>query len=302
MTPPAMRHLHLLAHELAPFAAGLRALEDAISYPLDRDRFTIDHGPDYHPFFSGLGEAHFLLALDGDRVVATLCGMLRPVRARGQTHLGLYLGDYKVAPSHRGTGVGLGLLHYGLGQLLADPRRSALRCLYGAAMRGPHGDVMRTRKAWLHPGWIVRPAARMRLWFADPRALARVDPRLCPPPPDHDGWDLSPHDPAAPTLVCTAGRKDLRLVSTGAPLPLVHLAGGPSVWGASWGHWLRRAGEALADTRPEAQACFALDARLHGHHTWIAAQGLCPDAECTVYALARGMGAGPWVHLSTCDI
>jgi len=297
-----VRYLHLLASELGPFAASLRALEDSIRYPLDRDFFTIDHGADYHPFFSGLGEAHFLLALDGDRVVATVCGMLRPVVARGRNHLGLYLGDYKVAPSHRGSGVGVNLLRYGMGQLLRDPRRSTLRCLYGAAMRGDRGDVMRARKGWLHPAWIVRPSARMRLWFADPRALARLNPAACPPPPRTPGWNLSPQSPGAPVLVSTAGRKDLRLASTGAPLPLVHLVGGPDTWGASWGHWLREAGEALADTQPEAQACFALDNRLDDHHAWMATQGIAPDATCTVYSLALGMGPAAWVYLATSDI
>ena len=43
--------------------AAVSALERGVTYPLGHDRFAIDHGSAYHPFFSALGDARFLVAL-----------------------------------------------------------------------------------------------------------------------------------------------------------------------------------------------------------------------------------------------
>ncbi|MBI3724212.1 GNAT family N-acetyltransferase, partial [bacterium] len=64
---------------LAPYAPGLRALEAGIAYPIGggADSFRIDHGETYHPFFSSLGRAWFLVALAGEEVVGTLALVAR---------------------------------------------------------------------------------------------------------------------------------------------------------------------------------------------------------------------------------
>src|SRR5207248_8774995 len=64
--PRMTRIIRVLAAQLGPYAASLRALEEPIRYPIadGADSFRIDHGADYHAFFSRLGEAHFLLALE----------------------------------------------------------------------------------------------------------------------------------------------------------------------------------------------------------------------------------------------
>ena len=66
-------------------------------------------------------------------------------------------------------------------------------------------------------------------------------------------------------LVSTAGRKDLRRVSSGAQWPLVHLGLGPAAWPSRWVDYLRLA----AADHPGAFCCFALDERLAAHLAWI---------------------------------
>ncbi|MDB4932378.1 MAG: hypothetical protein JWM10_4862 [Myxococcaceae bacterium] len=292
---------------LAPYAAGLRALERDITYPLSdgAERFWIDHGPDYHPFFSQLGDAHFLLALDGARVVGVLTGVLRRARANSVPVETAYLCDFKVARSHRGGRVARTMALTALGLAATQRRFRRWRYAYGAAMRGAAGDVMRSARG-LHPGRLFAPTATLRLFFARPGALAALDPSGCPLTPATVGLDLSPGlAPRHPLgLVSTAGRKDLRLVSSGEPWPLVHLGFGPDSWAGRWADYLRLAGAAAQREHPGALACFALDERLQSHLDWIAAAGLASDTVCTVYGW-RLPGAPPspaWVHLSTSEI
>ena len=293
---------------VVPYAPSLRRLEESIRYPIadGADHFFIDHGEHYHPFFSTMGHAHFLLALRGDEVVGSVAGVVRDVRVAGREVRALYICDLKVAAGERGRGLARRMLQHGLGQLLRRPALRACRLLYGAAMRGKKGDVMRTARG-LNPLRLGGTDARLALYFVPPARLAGLDVSRAPPPPRSPGIEFGPSPSApfeAPGLCSTAGRKDLRLLSTGQPWPLVHLPLGPSAWGPSWGAWLRACGEVLVARQPSATTCFAIDERLAEHVTWLAGEGIRPDTVCTVYSLAplflRG-GAG-WVHLPTSEI
>jgi hypothetical protein len=293
---------------LAPYADGLARLERAIRYPVadGANFFRIDHGPDYAAFFAGLGRPEFLLALDGRDVVGTLAGVYREARWAGRCLPALYACDYKLAASKRGAGLGRAMLARGLRELATDSQLRSFRLVYGAAMRGAKGDVMRSARG-LHPARLARPIARLHVYFAEPRALAALEPAGCPPGPLAPGLDLSPNQPPSlrpPGLLSTRGRKDLRLGEGGEPWPLEHLPLGPSAWTLSWGAYLRTCGEALVHEGAPGPACFALDERLTGLAAWLRGQGVEPGAGCTVYGLAMLLKPPPlaWAHLATSEI
>lgn len=299
----SLRLLHLRPDELAPWVERLRALERDISYPLDdgRDRFVVSHGAAYHPFFSSLGDAHFLLALDGERLVGCLAGVRKPVHAPGGEVPAAYLGDLKVHRDWRGRGLPARLLARALALSLRDWSRLHWRFAFGAAMRGANGDVMRAARG-VNLMKLGRPHATLDLYFVAPRALAALDVRGAPATPSAPGLDLSPA--ATRDVVSTLGTKDFVLQSTGRPWPLVHLPRGPAGWGDSHAAYLRRGGEALLREHAPGPACFGLDQRLGAERAFLAARGLQPGAVCTVYALAttpRARGAR-WVHLATSEI
>ena len=265
--------------ELAWFVPSLRRLEASITYPLDRDAFRIDHGSDYHPFFSEMGEVRFILAVEGTEVLGTLALVLK----KGA----LYLADFKVREDQRGKGLSR--------KIAAEAFRRAFqgrrwRFAFMAAMRGVKGDVTRTGGLMMK---LLRPAARLHVYFARPEELARVSEGLRPPGP---GLSLSHAPPSL--LVSTAGRKDLRLVSSGESWPLVHLACPPEAWGDSLGTYLRRCARVMP---PGTVGCFALDERLEDHVRWLEAAGIVPGATCTIHAFPRVPRAS-WLHLATSEI
>lgn len=302
----SLRFLHVCAQEIAPFVPALRGLEAAITYPIadGADRFRIDHGADYHSFFSGLGEAHFVLALDGegpDAVVGAMAGVLRSGRAGEVTIPSVYLGDLKLHRDYRGQGVIPRMMLFALG-LTRQARFRRWRLAYGAAMRGERGDLMRSARG-LHLLRLGSVMARLSIYFAPAARLAELRPESAPPPP-RGGLDLSPDCERRPLLPpgieTTAGRKDLRLVSTGEPWPLWHLV--RSVGSPGWAAYLRECGQELR-ARP-GLACFAVDERLTEWTQWLGACGLTPGAVCTVYGLGlvRAAYGAPFVHLATSEI
>jgi hypothetical protein len=295
--------------ELGPYVEGLRAIERETSYPIgDSDHFTIDHGPEYHRFFSTLGQdARFLVALDGDEVIGGVVGMYRDILLRGRPVRGVYGADWKLAKAYRGKGVARQMLTWGASRIFTDGSLRDWRYAWVAAMKGAHGDVMRTVKG-MHIGKLSSAAGTLAVYFAHPAKLAALSTGDAPAPPDPDrGVNLShvvagPVDP--PGLVSTAGRKDLRLASTGQPWPLVHLPLGPAHWKPTWGAYLASCGQALVATRPSAVACFSIDERLSSHISWLASKGVEPSASCTVYAFDSTMRAwrASWLHLATSEI
>ncbi|MBI2390540.1 MAG: GNAT family N-acetyltransferase [Deltaproteobacteria bacterium] len=304
-----MRYRVLLqeSHELAPYVAQLRELERSITYPLadGAEHFFIDHGPDYHPFFSTMGQrAGFLLAFDGELLVGTFAGVLRRARLGDALVPSLYLADYKIRASHRGTGVAASII-WSCVALLREPELRAPRIFYGAAMRGARGDLMRSARGLKRVMRLTRPIASLEVFFADPARLAALDLAHAPGPPRGRGLDLSPDASTlarGPGIVSTAGRKDLRLVSSGSPFALEHLPLGPAQQAGGFGAYLKACGEALSGS--SARACFAVDERLDDRVRWLRGQRVQPGARCTVYALRVPPARGPvdWVHLASSEI
>ena len=296
---------------LGPHVAELRALERDIHYPIDdgNDHFSIDHGPDYHPFFSMMGDrARFLLVIDGDRVVGSLAGVWRASSLADDVLPSLYLADLKLAPAYRGRGLVSKMLWHGLRKLPFRKDFQGWRFAYAAAMRGDRGDIMRSVHG-ANPAGVSSTCAQMVLFFASADALSGLPGFDPPPPPLRPGLDLSPASPDAPLVISTAGRKDLRLISSGAAWPLVHLNRAPSGWGrGGLSAYLRRCATLIDDHHRGALACFALDQRLRGHIDWLDRNGVAPGALCTIYGLhlrvpfLPAARRAPWAHIATSDI
>lgn len=294
---------HVEAHALAPYVDDLRALERDVSYPIDdgSDRFVLSHGEAYHPFFSAMGEAHFVIALEQGRVVGCIAAVRKRVRAATGDVDAVYLGDLKVAPAWRGSGVPARMLFFALKVWARSPRRLSWRFAFGAAMRGERGDVMNAAKG-VTPMKLGTSFALLNVYFVEPAKLAALNVEGAPATPTSAGLDLSPSIEA--DVVSTLGAKDFVLQSTKQPWPLVHLPRGPAGWGRSHAEFLRRGGERLLGLQASGPACFALDQRLSAERDFLRHRGIEPGAVATVYAFSttRRTRQVPWVHLATNEI
>ncbi|NTX12440.1 GNAT family N-acetyltransferase [Myxococcus sp. CA056] len=293
---------------LGPYVERLRPLERGIEYPIadGADHFFIDHGPEYHPFFSSMGDAYFLLALRGEQLLGSVTGISRQVLRGDTAAQGFYICDLKVAPHARGTGLARRLIFQGLTHLFRIPALRGIRFLYGAAMRGARGDVMHTARGW-NPLRMGRPESRLALYFVPPARLAALELAGAPTQVPGDGLVLGPSSGRkleGAGWCTTSGSKDLQLRSTNKPWPLVHLAAPPTAWTRGWGHYLRECGRELAGRNADTLACFTLDERLKAQLDWLRDAGISPDTVCTVYSLdlTRLKGTPAWVHLPSSEI
>ncbi len=69
----------------------------------------IDRNPDFFKLLDKRGESRVFLALDENKVIGSLCDSLQQVYVGGQVLPLHYIGDFKVAASHRNRGIGLQL-------------------------------------------------------------------------------------------------------------------------------------------------------------------------------------------------
>ncbi len=303
-----MKIQFLYAQEMSPYQDQLRALEEEIQYPIadGADFFTIDHGDDYTAFFRKMGDARFLLAVDRDRVVGTICAVVRTATKGGRTYRTFYASDLKLSPDVRGKGLWKKMGWKGLFLALRPSILKDWRMVYVAAMQGERGDVTRAGKG-MNVSKLGAPTARLSIYFVEPARLAALRVEGAPPPPSGAGLDLSPDAPAsvtAPGWTSTAGCKDLRLRSTGEPWPLVHLPLGPSAWTPTFAAYLQRCGQAIVREGRPGPCCFSLDERLADQIDWLLSKGIEAGATCNVYSF-RLPGAPrrePWLHLATLQI
>lgn len=299
-------HFELLeSYELAPFIASLRALEQSITYPLDEDTFTINHGEFYHDFFSRKGTSRFLVATaeqGSHEVLGTLAGIWHKALHHDtstSSFNALYLGDLKLDPSMRGQSVIQRMLWFAMRRFVVEPRLGHWDLVYGAAMRGANGDVTRSIRG-AHMGHLLQPMARLSLYFATPKQLANLDLRRCPKPPKQPGWTLGAN--TDPMLVRNDGIKQMHLQSQREIWSLTHLNHGPAQWPVHLGDTLRRAHLQMRASHQDNALCFALDQRLDDHHQWCASQGIHPGAMCTIYGLNMTHHTPSWVHLCPAEI
>lgn len=295
----------LEAWELWPWRDALRALEGAITYPLDDQglqRFTIDHGQDYEAFFSRRGPARFMIASDErGELLGTMAGCWHKARLHHELFTALYMGDLKLSPAARGQRVVHKMAAHALYALFTQRRLRGWSIVYGAAMQGARGDVTRSMTG-AHAGRLLEPMARLALYFTSSQALQALDLRGCPVV-QRAGLNLSP------TQVpwrSNMPEKTLRLLPEHKPWPLIHLTQGPGTSLEPYGHYLRQCGQQLAVYAPDHQVCFALDERLIEHKRWLSQRGLEPGGACMIYGLkidALLPRITPaWLHLAPCDI
>lgn len=198
-----MRILRLSARDRPAWQDRLRAFSERFTYPLGDDRFRIDHGPDYFRFFDRCGEAIPFLAVDGDRVVAAACAVLREAPSLGRAW---YLCDLKVDWAFKGRGAALSLIRSAMPYCLRRCRRG-----YAITMLGPgaHRSPV-PRLLGRLPLLSFETGPRLEIYSLGLEELLRAAPLLR----RHRG---------SISLESLRGIKDLVLESTGRPMPLWHL-------------------------------------------------------------------------------
>lgn len=260
--------------EFFAYKSRVAELEGKASYPLGpNERFKIDHGDDYFAFFRRMGELHYFVALDGERVVGVGAGILRdiPFTEGAAPQKSWYLCDLKVDPEYRGTFIPM--------QMFKSAAWNAFKCTrgYAISMNPPSGQN-RIVKMFNDHGWIpISPPKQLGIFSFDKQQVEAHR-------------SIIEHHRGPMSYLSLKGKKDLILESTKAPLPLLHV------------QFDRIAGsEPLLVEAPEEghthMFCALQDSLLSqelGRH------GVEPVATASI--LSRGMETTDWSFVLTSDI
>lgn len=202
----------LQSEEWKVFQSRIADLEKGTRYPLGEDRFEIDHGEDYFAFFTRLGRLHYYVALDGERVVAVAAAILRrvPSVSREKPKPVWYLCDLKVHPEYQGRYIPVSIFVHAFPKLYP-------RCARGYAISMDPDSERPNRVARMLKRFPLAPmsiATRLGIISLDAKQMQAIEPILR----EHFG---------CVSYLSLAGKKDIVLQSTGAPMPLLHVQFGP---------------------------------------------------------------------------
>ena len=209
---PSLRIRELHTEEWKVFQSRIADLEKGTSYPLGEDRFEIDHGEDYFAFFTRLGQLRYYVVLDGERVVAVAAAILRnvPPASRQKPKTVWYLCDLKVHPEYQGRYIPVSIFVHAFPKLYP-------RCARGYAISMDADSQRPNRVALMLKRFPLAPmsiATKLGIISLDAEQMQKVEPVLR----KHFG-SLS--------YLSLAGKKDIILQSTRAPMPLLHVQFGP---------------------------------------------------------------------------
>ena len=265
-----IRELH--AEEWKVFQSQIADLEKGTSYPLGEDRFEIDHGEDYFAFFTRLGRLHYYVVLDGERVVAVAAAILRrvPPVSREKPKTVWYLCDLKVHPEYRGRYIPVSIFAHAFPKLYP-------RCARGYAISMDADSERPNRVALMLKRFRLAPmsiATQLGIISLDVKQMRVVEPVL----QEHFG---------SISYLSLAGKKDIILRSTRAPMPLLHVQFGPC---AEQGFSEPLEGYVH-------MFCVSMD---HPLLEVLGHQGIYPSATATV--VHHGMEKWDWGFILTSDI
>ena len=209
---PALNIRELHSEEWKVYQSRIADLEKGTSYPLGEDRFEIDHGEDYFAFFTRLGQLHYYVVLDGERVVAVVAAILRrvPPANRQEPKSVWYLCDLKVHPEYRGRYLPLSIFAHAFAKLYP-------RCARGYAISMDTDTERPNRVALMLKRFPLAPmsiATKLGIVSLNAKQMQEVEPVLR----EHFGRI---------SYLSLAGKKDIILQSTRAPMPLLHVQFGP---------------------------------------------------------------------------
>ena len=202
----------LTRQDRAGFQERVFAMEKGVTYPLGEDRFELDHGDDYFAFFDRMGETAYHAVLEGDRVVAVGCGVLRsiPKKAGGAPEPLWYGCDLKVDRAYRGKRLPWEMFKF------AIPRKYPV-CGRGYGISMNPGDGSENPVVRLCERFTLAPmrcAGTLFFYSLAADQMAEVAP-----------WVETERGPLG--YLSLGGIKDIVLQSTGRPMPLLHVQFGP---------------------------------------------------------------------------
>ncbi|MFL5785538.1 MAG: GNAT family N-acetyltransferase [Bacteriovoracaceae bacterium] len=193
--------VRLTSQNISRHQERLEEFETLFRYPLGEDEFTISHGKNYLGFIERIGPHVTYFGEHEGKIISIGAGTI------SRRHKAWYLCDMKVHPEHRGKGIPRKLFsRYFFFNYLKCRRGFALNMVSADGKKNPIVKIMEN-----FPWTPLKVGTKLNFYYEDHANTLDALKILGRP---------NPH------FSSLAGKKDLVLKSSGAPIPLLHLEWG----------------------------------------------------------------------------
>jgi hypothetical protein len=265
------------------YVSQFREIEKYIEYPLEdgENTFTIDHGLDYHTFFSQQGhKSRFIAIKNNDRVIGTLAVVWKTIQIIDKNYTAIYFSDLKLDFKYRKKRI----IHKLFWYLLKNwPLKKDFRgwdFAYYCAMLRDGGSVEKSFSI-LNPARLASGTAMFNIYMVDPEKIRLLN------------WEEKSVNKVESFINLSSqrnefvfwndGKKDIISKATKTVMPLGHLH--PQFFINKYSIAHKNAINEISN-KDNALACFAIDNRDKQKIEWLKSNDISTETKCKIFSFS----------------
>ena len=279
-----------------------KTLEKKIEYPLEdgNGSFKIDHGLNYHTFFTQQGfKTRFAVIKKDEKIIGTVAGIWKPIRINNKDYTGFYISDLKIDSNYRKKNILRKLLWYLLKRWPITPDYQGWDFNYYCTMLRKGKGVDISFKSF-NPAKLPSYSATMNIYMVNPRDLLLLNLNSLPDNEKPKSINLSPL--RVENVLWNNGIKDIVSTTDNSIMQLGHLH--PQILTKKFSSGFNEIISEIVH-KDKGLACFAVDYRETEKIKWLDSKGISTKTRCNIFSFspfAPSLKKSDILYISTGEI
>ena len=269
--------------QVKKYIRDFKALEKKIEYPLEdgNGSFKIDHGINYHTFFTQQGfKTRFAVIKKDEKIIGTVAGIWKPIRINNKDYTGFYISDLKIDSNYRKKNILRKLLWYLLKRWPITPDYQGWDFNYYCTMLRKGKGVDISFKSF-NPAKLPSYLATMNIYMVNPRDLLLLNLNSLPDNKKSKSINLSPL--RVENVLWNNGIKDIVSTIDNSIMQLGHLH--PQIFTKKFSPVFNEIISEIVH-KDKGLACFAVDYRETEKIKWLDSKGISTKTRCKIFSFS----------------
>tara|TARA_B100001765_G_scaffold6867_1_gene3988 strand:+ start:980 stop:1879 length:900 start_codon:yes stop_codon:yes gene_type:complete len=288
--------------QVKKYIRDFKTLEKKIEYPLEdgNGSFKIDHGLNYHTFFTQQGfKTRFAVIKKDEKIIGTVAGIWKPIRINNKDYTGFYISDLKIDSNYRKKNILRKLLWYLLKRWPITPDYQGWDFNYYCTMLRKGKGVDISFKSF-NPAKLPSYSATMNIYMVNPRDLLLLNLNSLPDNEKSKSINLSPL--RVENVLWNNGIKDIVSTTDNSIMQLGHLH--PQILTKKFSSGFNEIISEIVH-KDKGLACFAVDYRETEKIKWLDSKGISTKTRCNIFSFspfAPSLKKSDILYISTGEI
>ena len=288
--------------QVKKYIRDFKTLEKKIEYPLEdgNGSFKIDHGLNYHTFFTQQGfKTRFAVIKKDEKIIGTVAGIWKPIRINNKDYTGFYISDLKIDSNYRKKNILRKLLWYLLKRWPITPDYQGWDFNYYCTMLRKGKGVDISFKSF-NPAKLPSYSATMNIYMVNPRDLLLLNLNSLPDNEKSKSINLSPL--RVENVLWNNGIKDIVSTIDNSIMQLGHLH--PQILTKKFSSVFNEIISEIVH-KDKGLACFAVDYRETEKIKWLDSKGISTKTRCNIFSFspfAPSLKKSDILYISTGEI